>query len=101
MIAPVLCLLVPALPGCTSVVDYMATPQRIAAARSYYDGKNVYVTGIVRRKNAKYFVCAERGCIRVVVPAQEPLRAGQMASVRGPYLRRSDAIRATEVLARG
>lgn len=118
MIGSLFCLLLPALGGCSSFVDYVPSPAQIVRHQAFYDGKNVFVTGRVKQLNQwrsragtylfqAFFVCGGSDCVHVVLESPSPIRTGELVAVRGPYYRRyrsrasvaHNEIEATEVLA--
>lgn len=117
MIGPLVCLLFPALTGCTQYADYMPDLSQLAHRPAYYDGKSVDVQGTVERLNEwrsragssymhAFFICSGKDCVHVFLESASPIRNGDPVRVRGPYFRtyRSgktvthSEIEATEVL---
>ena len=118
MIAPLLCLLLPALDGCTRYADHVPSIAQIERDRQEYDGKTVDVSGRVHGLNQwhsrtaesfvqTFFICEQRDCIHVFVESHSPVRNGERVSVRGAYYREyrsrksvfRNEIEASEVLA--
>lgn len=119
MMGQFICMLLPALHGCSAYADYVAPVRHIVRNEAYYTGKTVNVTGRVKtltqwRSRAgkffyqAFFICQEGDCIHVFLESPSPLHADALVSVRGPYYREyrsgktvtHNEIEATEVLAR-
>lgn len=93
---PLVCLLFPALAGCTQYSDYAPDLSQLAKRPALYSGKTVDVEGTVEHMNQwrsragrfylhAFFVCRGQDCVHVFLESPWPIRNGEAVWVRGPY----------------
>lgn len=95
MISALTCLLLPFLGNCSNFVRDVPTLTALVHHRASYTGRNVEVTGRVRRldqwtsrvegSEELFLVCDGTDCVRVFMHAHSPIADGRLVTVSGQY----------------